>query len=224
MQAPHLNIVHGQHLWLSPERCIFWEEEKALIVSDLHFGKTGHFRREGIAMPQLVYKTDLQRLVNQIQYFQPSKLIVVGDLFHSRENKELDLFRKWRDDLAGIEIILVKGNHDILRADWYSKAGIRLTDDSLLINNFLFRHDLAGQINPEPSSYLFSGHLHPGIQVRGLAKQSLTFPCFYFTSSYCVLPAFSHFTGVALIDPEENENVFAIVNKAILHLKNSARV
>ena len=222
MQAPHLNIVREQHLWLSPERCIFWEEEKALIVSDLHFGKTGHFRKEGIAMPQHVYKADLQRLVQQIQYFQPKKLIIVGDMFHSRENKELDLFRKWREDLSGIEIILVKGNHDILKADWYSKAGIHLEDDCLLINNFLFRHDFAN-CNSDPSSYLFSGHLHPGVLVRGIAKQSLTFPCFYFTPTFCILPAFSHFTGVALIDPDHDENVFAIVNKAILQLKTQGR-
>jgi metallophosphoesterase superfamily enzyme len=54
-----------------------------LIVSDLHFGKTGHFRKSGIAVPQSVYKKDLQRLFHQVQYFQPRKLIVVGDLFHS---------------------------------------------------------------------------------------------------------------------------------------------
>ena len=32
---------------------MFWEEEKALIVSDLHFGKTGHFRKSGIAVPAI---------------------------------------------------------------------------------------------------------------------------------------------------------------------------
>jgi len=62
-----------------------------LIISDLHFGKTGHFRKSGIAVPQGVYKEDLQRLVSQIQYFQPSQLIIVGDFFHSQLNKELEL-------------------------------------------------------------------------------------------------------------------------------------
>lgn len=223
MQAPHLNIVQGQRLWLSPDRCIFWEEEKALILSDLHFGKTGHFRKAGIAITPQVYKQDLQRLVNQIQYFQPKKLIIVGDLFHSRENKELDLFRKWRDDLSGIDIILIKGNHDILTQEWYHKAGISLADEPLLIRDFLFRHDMnlvpANTDLSGPVPYLFSGHIHPGILLRGMGKQSLRFPCFYFTETYCVLPAFSHFTGQALIDPDHGENVFAIVDKGILHLK-----
>ena len=59
-----------KQLWLSPGRSIFWEEKKSLIISDLHFGKTGHFRKSGIAIPQAVYKQDLQRLFEQIQYFQ----------------------------------------------------------------------------------------------------------------------------------------------------------
>src|ERR1700748_239775 len=117
MQLPFLYRIKGQQLWLSPDRCIFWEEEKSLIISDLHFGKTGHFRKSGIPVPQTVYKEDLQRLVTQIQYFQPSQIIVVGDFFHSKANKELELFQKWREGFSHIIIHLVKGNHDILKDD-----------------------------------------------------------------------------------------------------------
>ena len=67
MQAPVSYKLLTQQLWLSAHRCIFWEEKKALLVSDLHFGKTGHFRKSGIAVPQAVYKEDLQRLVHLIQ-------------------------------------------------------------------------------------------------------------------------------------------------------------
>ncbi len=66
-----------------PHRCLYWEEERSLILSDLHFGKTGHFRKAGIAVPQSVYREDLLRLLSLIQYFQPRQLLVVGDLFHS---------------------------------------------------------------------------------------------------------------------------------------------
>ena len=81
MQAPILHKIHGQNLWLSAHRSLFWEEKKALIVSDLHFGKTGHFRKWEIGVPQNVYKEDLQRLVSLLHYFKPQKLIVVGDFF-----------------------------------------------------------------------------------------------------------------------------------------------
>src|ERR1700685_2130790 len=107
MQSPVPYKIKKQQLWLSPERMLFWEDEKALIVSDLHFGKTGHFRKSGIAVPQSVYKEDLQRLVSQIQHFQPSQIIIVGDFFHSQMNKELDLFQKWRENFPDVIFHLV---------------------------------------------------------------------------------------------------------------------
>jgi len=227
MHPPISYRIRQQQLWLSSERCIFWEEEKALIVSDLHFGKTGHFRKSGIGVPQTVYKMDLQRLVAQIQYFQPRQLIVVGDLFHSQANKELDLFLRWRENFPELAIRLIKGNHDILNDSWYTAAEILLNADSLLLGNFHFIHDITMSTPKLPlvadknsiSDYFFSGHIHPGVRIDGLGKQSLCFPCFYFGRDYAVLPAFSRFTGVALIDPLEDENIFAIVNDRLVQLQ-----
>lgn len=218
---PEPLLLHHQHLWLSPDRSIFWEEEKALIVSDLHFGKTGHFRKSGIAVPQSVYKEDLQRLVQQIQFFKPLQLIIVGDMFHSNANKELELFKKWRHDLDGIDVKLVKGNHDILRDEWYKNFNIEVTSSALRIGSFCFQHDMedcsTDENLPEPS-YMFSGHIHPGITISGLGKQSLRFPCFYFTEKVCVLPAFSRFTGAASVEPKPGELVYAIVNNSLIKI------
>lgn len=221
MQSPIPHTIQKQHLWLSAERCIFWEEEKSLIISDLHFGKTGHFRKSGIAVPQTVFKEDLQRLVAQIQHFQPKHLIVVGDFFHSNANKELELFKKWREDFPDISIHLIKGNHDILQQDWYTSCDIKLNEAEMSLSDFTFIHDISHSVNGHRSTanYYFSGHIHPGIRISGAGKQSLCFPCFYFGKKYAVLPAFSHFTGVALIDPDEDENVFAIVNNKLVQLQ-----
>jgi uncharacterized protein len=223
MQIPVSYKKQKQQLWLSAERCIFWEEEKSLIVSDLHFGKTGHFRKSGIAVPQSIFKEDLQRLITQIQHFQPKHLIVVGDFFHSHANKELELFQKWRDDFSHISIHLVKGNHDILHNDWYSSCDIKLKEKEMNVSEFTFIHDITSRISVKEErsaiNYYFSGHIHPGIRLSGAGKQSLYFPCFYFGKEYAVLPAFSHFTGVALIDPEEDENVFAIVKNKLVQLQ-----
>ena len=123
MEAPIQHKIHKQNFWLSATRTIYWEEQKALILSDLHFGKTGHFRKAGIAIPQSVYKEDLQRLIDLLQYFKPKQIIAVGDLFHSKVNLELDLFKRWRNDFEAIDFHLVKGNHDILKEDWYGEAG-----------------------------------------------------------------------------------------------------
>jgi len=212
VQAAEKLIIHNQTLWLSTERCIYWEEQQSLIVSDLHFGKTGHFRKSGIAVPQNVYKEDLQRPVAQVQHYKPQQLVVVGDLFHSNANKEMDLFMRWRSDLQQLHIQLVKGNHDILKKDWYQQANISVSDQHLAIDTFCFVHDIAETCEPgDHINYYFSGHIHPCITLKGLGKQSLKFPCYYFGKEYAILPAFGKFTGTAHIDVKAGDKVYAII-------------
>lgn len=213
MQAPVKHTIHGQDFWLSAQRCIFWEQEKALIVADLHLGKSGHFRKSGIGIPQTVFKEDMQRLLQLVQFFQPEKMIVVGDMFHSEANRELNLFSRWRKDLGWMKILLIRGNHDILQDAWYSENEITLYQDRLDIGDFSFQHDLS---DVQQDSYTFSGHIHPGITVKGVAKQHLSFPCFHFTQRYCTLPSFSLFTGFVPVKKQREHTVFAIVNDSLM--------
>jgi DNA ligase-associated metallophosphoesterase len=212
--------IAGETLWLTPQRAIFWETEKALLVSDCHMGKTGHFRKEGIAVPQDVYKEDLRRLVHLLQFFNAAQLIVVGDLFHSRNNLELDLFQKWRLDLPGLSVHLVRGNHDILEDGWYEQAGIALHEGTLHRKAFSFTHHPPGksELPGQADGYLFTGHLHPSVTMRGAGKQTLRFPCYYFGKNYAILPAFGQFTGTARVDAQPGDHLFAIVNQEIIHL------
>jgi len=202
---------------LSASRCIFWEEEKALILSDLHFGKTGHFRKNGIAVPQTVFKEDLQRLTAQIQYFKPDYLIIVGDLFHSHENKEMGMFLRWRNDFKHIPIKLVIGNHDILKSEWYSTASIDCFDDQMQTGSFIFAHDKS-ECEDVDECYVFSGHIHPSIILSVGAKQSLRFPCFHFNRTHAVLPAFGRFTGTHAVTPEKGDVVFALMENKIMRV------
>jgi len=215
MQAPILHKIHGQNLWLSAQRSLFWEEEKALVVSDLHFGKTGHFRKWGIGVPQNVYKEDLQRLVNLLYYFKPQKLIVVGDFFHSSANTELDWFKRWRESFSSLQIILVRGNHDILHDNWYQEAAIEVVSPTLQMASFLFSHD---QCEASADVYSFCGHIHPGVIVNGLGKQSLRFPCFYFGAQHCILPAFSKFTGAVAMDKSTASAIYAVVENELVKI------
>ena len=213
------HIIGEEHLILSSERSLFWENEKTLIVADLHVGKTGHFRKAGIGVPTGVYKDDLHRLLAQILFFKAERLVIVGDLTHSIANREMDLFRKWRKDFPLLEVHLAKGNHDILDNRWYEEVNINVHNDPLPIKQFLFVHDiLKPKLQIEGGKYAFSGHIHPGITLKGKGKQALHFPCFYFTTHHCILPAFSRFTGTYSVDPQKNEKVFAVVEKEIIPL------
>jgi uncharacterized protein len=218
MFQPTLIKLREQSIWLSPGRCLYWEEDQSLILSDLHFGKTGHFRKSGIAIPQNVFKEDLQRLVQQIQFFKPARLIIVGDFTHSHNNAELELFSKWRKDMGQTAIQLIRGNHDILSAEWYQDTGIEVVEQQLHKPPFCFVHDPDDIPVAETGHYIFSGHLHPGVHLSGLGKQSLSFPCFHFSGSQALLPAFSHFTGYKMINKKKEDRVFAIVNKSLVEV------
>jgi len=182
----------------------------------VHFGKTGHFRKAGIAVPQAVYKEDLQRLVSLLHYFNPQRLIVVGDFFHSHANIELNLFKRWREDFATLQVELVKGNHDILKESWYREVNIIVHQQDLLIAPFLFSHE---HCQAPEGVYVFCGHVHPGIVISGLGKQSLRFPCFYFADNHCILPAFSKFTGAVDMGTKNANSIYAIVENALLPLR-----
>jgi DNA ligase-associated metallophosphoesterase len=214
MQVPLKFVCRGETIWLSPGRCLYLEQQKTLVLSDLHFGKTGHFRKSGIAVPQQVYQEDLHRLLEQVQHFRPVTILFTGDLFHSDENREHELFARWREGIRDARLLLVRGNHDRLPDDMYTSIGIELHAEHYRLGPFGFIHDI-GQGVPDEGAYWFSGHLHPGVRLSGVGKQSLSFPCFHFTPGHAILPAFSHFTGLKMIRAAKGDQVFAIVSSGV---------
>lgn len=213
-----LHTVLNNHFILSASRIIFWEEQKALILSDMHLGKSGHFRKNGIGIPQNIFQEDMQRLFAEIQTYKPTQLIIVGDLSHSHSNKEFDLFLKWRKDLPDLEVHLIIGNHDILEKKWYDDAAIQVHEDCLTIGSFTFTHDIS-KCETLPNNYYFSGHIHPGVVIKGLGKQALRLPCFYFGKNDAVLPAFGKFTGTYTLSPGKTDTVFAIAEKSLIRIR-----
>ncbi len=206
---------HGNHFILSEQRVIFWEEKQTLIASDLHLGKSGHFRKSGIAVPQEIMKQDLMRLFQLFQHFNANRIIVVGDMFHSVANIEMEWFSRWRKDLPHIKWTLVQGNHDILHNDWYAENEIENVE-LIVENNLLFTHEPSPAAIPENVSGIISGHIHPGIHLKGTGRQSISMPCFYFSPLQCILPAFGVFTGIHIIKPKKRDFVFAIADKKII--------
>jgi len=160
----------------------------------------------------------MQCLLSQVQYFNPKEVIIIGDMCHSDANKELDFFVRWRRDIAKVPIKLIKGNHDILKKEWYINADIEVVNDSLTVGQFVFTHD-AAPAKIEAGEYIFSGHVHPGVSIHGLGRQSLQFPCFYFGEQHAILPAFSKFTGMYNIRPAANEVAYAVIEDTIVAIK-----
>lgn len=185
-------IVQNEMLILSPLRAIYWPGRRALIVADMHLGKTGYFRSKGIPIPSTVMSDDLQRLSLLIGTYQPETIIVAGDMFHHDYNADIDYFARWRQQYTGLEMLLVPGNHDKLLKIDYQALNIKLTEKKHRLEPFTIVHE-PGKTSDH---FMISGHIHPGYAMAGRARQVLRLPCFIIGHHQIVLPAFSLFTGL----------------------------
>ena len=202
----------NQHLIIDPLRAMFWVDQKTLIVSDLHLGKAGHFRKNGVPVPRQVHFSDFQKLNSLMDKFNPETIIFLGDLFHSDLNGEWEDFVLWSRHYKQIRQVLVEGNHDILQEKAYEATSM-IIHQELVLPPFHFTH------HPEESSYYnLAGHIHPSVRLYGNGRQGLTLPCFYFGKRSGLFPAFGTFTGNYKIKPERGDQLFAIAQDAVIAL------
>lgn len=198
---------------LLAERAVYWPQKKALILCDLHFGKSGHFRKAGIPVPQKMYEDDLLRLEKMVKTLSAENVFLLGDLFHSRKNNEWNLFSEWRKKFPGTVFHLIKGNHDRWVQDAISNHDLKIHDSFLEMHPFCFVHDF--NLNKKTDGYIFSGHVHPAVYLSGKGRQSESFPCFYFGKDGAILPSFGTFTGQCLIAPSKDDRVFVIIKNEV---------
>lgn len=208
--------IKGTKVFIDKDRALYFEDFNSLVISDLHIGKSAHFRKNGLPIPNNVANNDLQRLSNLIKKHQPKQLIVTGDMFHHSLNSNIEEFANWRTLFSSIEIVLVKGNHDKLDSQIYSDLNLKVCDHSYCLGKFCFVHEASDLYSGD--LYPISGHIHPGISIKGKAKQRLKLPCFFFGNQFAVLPAFSEFTGLSIIKPLDTDRVFAITKSKIVEV------
>jgi len=213
--AIHFNLKN-QDLLLLPQKAIYWRQEKALIAADVHLGKVGHFRKAGIAVPLHMEQNELAVLSDLIFEHKAEKLILLGDFFHSDMNADWDWFILWRSQFPKLEIILIKGNHDIIDEAHYRHLNIILHDELLIGPFLMLHHPLIDEDIKDAAGYVFCGHIHPGISLAGKARQHITLPCFAFGDRQAILPSFGKFTGRVAIRSNKTDRIFAIAKDKVL--------
>jgi DNA ligase-associated metallophosphoesterase len=207
-----------QDLHLLPERAIYWEQQKTVIVADVHLGKSGHFRKAGIAVPKQVGQDDLDCLTKLIDRHSPNNILFLGDLFHSDMNNDWHDFAQWRRQHADVAMQLIIGNHDIIKEQHYHDLDVT-THQELLVGPFLMLHHPQDTACLEQHShYVFCGHIHPGVKLVGKGRQSITLPCFAFSSQQAIMPSFGKFTGKVAMRHQNSDKVFGILEGKVIAL------
>jgi len=187
-----------------------------LIAADIHLGKVGHFRKAGIAVPRDMEQNDLAVLSDLIDEHRPEKLIFLGDLFHSDMNADWDWFVLWRRQFPKLQIILIRGNHDIIGDNHYQELNIILHDQLLISPFLMLHHPLNNDDLLTCTGYPFCGHIHPGVSLVGKGRQHVTLPCFAFGKRQAILPSFGKFTGKVAIRSNKTDRIFAVLKDKVL--------
>ena len=205
--------IQNQDLVLHYSGSVFWENKNILFISDVHLGKIGHFRKNGLAIPKDAMYENFRRLDAVVTLYNPEKIYFLGDLFHSDYNLEFLLFADWIKNQTA-EITLIEGNHDILDKKNYTDLGILVLEE-LTESVFYFTH----HPTIKESVINFCGHIHPGIKLKGKGKQFVKLSCFYVKENQIILPSFGMFTGNYYVSPSRNEQIYAIVDKEVVKIE-----
>jgi uncharacterized protein len=214
MNTTPVSILNHQ-FELHPLRALWWPKHSTVVCADVHIGKGAHFRQAGIPIPKQVNASNLWNLVIILQQFKPRHLIFLGDLFHSRSNAEWDELTDCLAQFPGLELTLVKGNHEVESTDAYEQLGFSVRE-AMSVDGIRFCHE-PGEI--AANEYTICGHLHPAIRLNGAAQQSLRLPCFWFGTETAVLPAFGEFTGMHTVQPKKGDQVFAIAENRVIPIR-----
>jgi len=181
-----LNVV-GVDLIADLSGALFWEEERLLVVSDLHLEKGSSFASRGVLLPPYDTVATLGRLASVIARHDPRTVIALGDSFHDRDAHER-LSAPDRDAISGLQArrdwIWISGNHDpALPSDL---GGIVASE--VAIGKIVFCHEPTGAAGE------IAGHLHPKARVATRARW-MERRCFASDGERAVMPAFGAYTG-----------------------------
>lgn len=201
-------------LHLTPERAIYWEEGRSLILSDFHLGKDETFRHHGIPIPEAVGKADLDRLLNLSKRFPAERIVIAGDFLHHPNGYNattINLFQNYREKIAA-SIVVITGNHERSFRSLPRAWQIEFLPDECSMGPIQFIHDPEDYSEKTGHSLTIAGHWHPVVKL----SRKVRLPCFHLNQSLLVLPAFTRFSsGLSVGDTDRGRN-FVIAKKSVL--------
>ena len=176
-------------LQMLPSRALFLPKTKELLICDIHLGKAEYFQQNGIPLTNNSDENNFARIKTLVKIYNPEKLIILGDLFHSKYSIGKTLQKKMEDlpEILKTNIELVLGNHDV---------GCDIKNIKIFnikkTKNITFSHE---PINLQNNKTLnICGHYHPKLNLKNNGDK-LSFRCFAMDKNVLYIPAFGDLTG-----------------------------
>lgn len=197
--------VRLQSCWLSPQRCLFWEDTKTLAVGGFQLGRFP----ESAERPER--RSSLDRLQDQLLSFKAERLILIGGFPHPENNQYLDEFIHWRKRYQSLHLDVVLARSNPLTESLLYSMNIQVEVGLLLDGPIVW---IASRFGEEKwraagtNEYMISGHQDPGYKKYGSKKYERATPAFYCTPTFALLPAFSRPQGLDPVRPGKDERVW----------------
>lgn len=215
----------GAPLTLLPQRAVWWDSQRALILADAHLGKPAAFRAGGAPTPEQVTRADLARLAGLVEMWRPREIIVAGDFLHARSGltrSTLDALAAWRTQCPDTRVVVVQGNHDRAAGPLPEDLDVESAQPPLARGGLAIAHDPQEAPADRPT---VCGHLHPGVSMaprRGGKGGRLRAPCFWLRRDAMVLPAFGGFTGLQMVRPARGDRVMVVGDGRVVEVETAA--
>ena len=184
----------NQEFALTTSGALYWPNESALLVADLHLEKASFFAKHGQMLPPYDSRETLERVAEAIRETGARRVFTLGDNFHDSEGST-----RLEPHAAGmlsalthsVDWVWITGNHD---PDMEARTGGTIAEE-LDIAGTILRHEARpGEARPE-----LSGHFHPRLRLW-VRKRHIRRPCAVVSSGQktgdrMILPAFGALTG-----------------------------
>jgi DNA ligase-associated metallophosphoesterase len=181
-------------LKLLPQKAVYVESLGALLVSDVHLGKSETFQHHGLPVPSLVNHATLQRLEKLCNQFQPKSLWVLGDLFHAKAGMTDEVIDLWLKFLHRTQVNahLILGNHDRHLKEFLDQLSVECFFEAVAADGLILSHE--PHFDSDRTN--ICGHTHPCLRLNSGCDR-LRLPCFHWEAhrNRLTLPSFGEFTG-----------------------------
>jgi putative SbcD/Mre11-related phosphoesterase len=186
---------------------VFIKSLNAIVVADMHLGYEGVMAKKGLLIPKVNFKKMTETITAAIEKTHAKKLIVDGDIKNEFSKVDEEEFNELYDFImfvrnAGIEPILIKGNHDNFVERYREPFKLSVYRQQAVIGRYLFFHGEELPLIDKSTKgvrAMLMGHEHPAIGVIDAIGKHERLRCFlygkYKRIPLIVIPALNFFAG-----------------------------